>query len=67
MMNQDGLLDLLYRTSSAHGEYETTELNGVYDVAWADWYADWAIRNGLNSLIGHEFRRSRLQPCVNRP
>jgi hypothetical protein len=33
------LLDALTRAAAAHGEYETTELDGVYDQAWADWYA----------------------------
>lgn len=54
-MTQDALIDLLQRTGSAHGEYETTELNGVYDDAWADWYADWAIGKGLNNFLGTSF------------
>jgi hypothetical protein len=33
------LLDALNRAAAAHGEYESTELGGVYDQAWADWYA----------------------------
>jgi hypothetical protein len=59
-MNHDALVDLLYRTSSAHGAYETTALNGVYDESWAIWYADWAIRNGLNSLLGTKFTAADL-------
>ena len=43
------------RTGNAHGQYETTVLHGVYDLDWAPWYADWAITNGLNELIGTQF------------
>jgi len=53
-MNQP-VENLLRRTGAAHGVYETTELNGVYDEAWADWYADWALSNGINNLLGTDF------------
>jgi hypothetical protein len=46
---------LLRRTGNAHGQYETTVLHGVYDQDWAVWYADWAIKNGLNELLGTGF------------
>ena len=43
--------ELLKQTSAAHGEYETTVLNGVYDQEWAAWYARWAVEHGLNDLV----------------
>ncbi len=46
---------LLRRAGAAHGVYETTELNGVYDESWADWYADWVLANGMNNLLGTDF------------
>jgi len=30
---------LLTEPSAAHGVYEKTELNGVYDEEWSRWYA----------------------------
>ena len=47
------ITDLLLRAKHAHGIYEATELNGVYDEDWPRWYADWAIENGLAEIIGH--------------
>jgi hypothetical protein len=44
---------LLTRTSSAHGEYETSVLNGVYDDEWYIWYAQWAVEHGLNDLVAN--------------
>lgn len=52
--------ELLRRTGNAHGQYETTVLNGVYDTNWAPWYADWAIRNGLNERLGTRFDAESL-------
>ncbi len=48
---ETGIAQLLRRTGSAHGQYETTALNGVYDEDWAVWYANWAIQHGLNDLL----------------
>jgi hypothetical protein len=46
------IVQLLQRASAAHGEYETTVLNGVYDQEWPIWYAQWAVEQGLNNLVG---------------
>ncbi len=27
----------------------------MYDEAWADWYANWALANGMNNLLGTSF------------
>ncbi len=43
---------LLLETEGAHGLYETAELNGVYDEAWARWYAEYAVDHGLGDLLG---------------
>jgi hypothetical protein len=55
-----GIAQLLRRTGSARGQYETTVLNGVYDENWASWYADWAIKHGLNDLMGTAFHADDL-------
>ena len=43
--------DLLVRAERAHGAYEATELNGVYDAEWPRWYATWAVENGINEML----------------
>ncbi len=45
------LIELLSRTGNAHGEYEETELNGVYDQNWPEWYAAYAVQHGLNEIV----------------
>ena len=44
---------LLLQTEQAHGTYETTELNGVYDQDWPRWYAAYAVEHGIGALVGH--------------
>lgn len=44
---------LLEQVGQAHGQYEATELHGVYDQAWARWYAGHAVEQGISALIGH--------------
>lgn len=34
------LLELLTAAAAAHGIHEETELGGVYDENWPEWYAD---------------------------
>jgi hypothetical protein len=43
---------LLTETEAAHGGYEATELNGVYDQEWATWYATYAVDHGIGKLVG---------------
>ena len=45
---------LLERAKAAHGEYERTELNGVYDQDWPRWYASFMVGEGLGSLLGRD-------------
>jgi hypothetical protein len=49
---QRRLSALLSQAGSAHGEYETRELNGVYDQNWPDWYATFLVQHGLADLLG---------------
>lgn len=44
---------LLDRAGQAHSQYEQAELNGVYDQAWAAWYAAYVVEHGLGALLGH--------------
>lgn len=43
---------LLAQAKAAHAEYERTELNGVYDEDWAQWYAAFIAAYGLADLVG---------------
>jgi hypothetical protein len=45
---------LLAETETAHGAYETTELNGVYDQEWPRWYAAYAVEHGIGEFLGHD-------------
>jgi hypothetical protein len=51
---------LLGRAQQAHGAYETTELDGVYDQDWPRWYAAYAVENGIGALVGHAVTTDRL-------
>jgi hypothetical protein len=44
--------DLLSRAKKAHGLYETEVLGGVYDEAWAAWYAQYLNGNSLRDVLG---------------
>lgn len=43
--------ELLKQASGAHFEYETTELHGVYDQQWAEWYAQHLVNHGVNNVL----------------
>ena len=43
---------LLVETMEAHGAFEATELNGVYDQDWPRWYAAYAVDHGIGALVG---------------
>jgi hypothetical protein len=51
---------LLSKTEQAHGTFETTELNGVYDQEWPRWYAVYAVEHGIGALVGHLVTIDRL-------
>ena len=48
----DEIAMLLTRAGEAHGVYEETVLNGVYDMEWAAWYAKFLVENGIGDLLG---------------
>ena len=52
--------DLLVETEHAHGAFETTELNGVYDQEWPRWYAAYAVEHGIGALVGHAVTADQL-------
>lgn len=51
---------LLTEAEAAHGVYEATELGGVYDREWAEWYATYAIEHGIGELVGRPVTAGRL-------
>lgn len=52
--------DLLLRTENAHGQYEETELNGVYDQNWSQWYAAYLVQHGLSAIVQQEITAEQL-------
>ncbi len=50
-MNQEKVSHLLSQAGGAHHTYEQTVLNDVYDQEWPAWYAEYAIKHGLNELL----------------
>jgi hypothetical protein len=51
---------LLSEAEQAHGVFETTELNGVYDQEWPRWYAVYAVEHGIGALVGKLVTIDRL-------
>jgi len=51
---------LLAETEAAHGAYETTELNGVYDEDWPRWYAEYAVNHGIGAFLGRAVSADEL-------
>ena len=43
---------LLKDAEAAHAVYERDDLGGVYDEAWAAWYAQYAVEHGLGAVLG---------------
>jgi 4a-hydroxytetrahydrobiopterin dehydratase len=50
----DALNALLVQAEQAHGAFEATELNGIYDQVWAGWYARFAVEHGIGALLGRD-------------
>ena len=51
---------LLVEAERAHGVYEGTELNGVYDQDWPRWYAAYAVEHGISALVEHDIPTEQL-------
>lgn len=56
----EAITELLTRAEAAHGQYELTELNGVYDREWARWYAAYAVEHGIGQRFGLDVTVDRL-------
>ncbi len=48
----DAIRALLLEAEEAHGNYEMTALEGVYDEEWPRWYAEYLVEHGLGDLTG---------------
>ena len=48
----EALTALLAEAGAAHGRFEETELEGVYDQEWPLWYAAYAVEHGIGVLVG---------------
>jgi hypothetical protein len=60
------VIALLAQAEAAHGTYEATELNGVYDQEWAHWYAAYAVEHDIGGLIGHAVATDELARLLAR-
>ena len=49
--SESAVAALLREAEAAHGEYETTVLDGVRDEEWAEWYAAYLLDHGLEDLL----------------
>jgi hypothetical protein len=56
----DAVAALLSQAEQAHGTYEATELNGVYDQGWPTWYAAYAVEHGIGELVGRDLPADQL-------
>ena len=56
----EALASLLTEAEAAHGVYETTELDGVYDQAWPSWYAAYAVEHGIGDVLGQAVTTDQL-------
>jgi hypothetical protein len=56
----DAIKTLLDEAEQAHGVYETTELNGVYDQDWPRWYAAYAVEHGIGAVVGKDVSADNL-------
>lgn len=63
---QAAIEHLLRAAEAAHGEYERAELGGVYDQRWADWYAQWLVDHGYNTLVDVAIEAEGLSALLDR-
>jgi hypothetical protein len=62
----DAIAALLGEAEAAHGVYETTQLDGVYDARWPAWYAAYAVDHGLAGILGHAVTAEDLAAFLTR-
>lgn len=51
---------VLRATEAAHGVYEATELGGVYDEVWPQWYAEYAVDHGIGEAMARPINATEL-------
>ena len=51
---------LLTEVEAAHGVYESSELDWVYDQAWPSWYAEYAVEHGIGEVLGQAVTTDQL-------
>ncbi|MBW4518853.1 MAG: hypothetical protein KME16_04010 [Scytolyngbya sp. HA4215-MV1] len=56
---------LLIQAEQAHGQYEQTILNGVYDQDWSTWYANYVIEQGIEEILNRPFAGERLSQFLS--
>ena len=56
---------LLTEAEDAHGVYENDALGGVYDEAWAAWYAGYLVEHGISDLIGRSVPADELASVLS--
>jgi len=56
----EAITTLLVQSEVAHGVYERSELNGVYDEEWPRWYAAYAVEHGIGAMVGHDVTADEL-------
>jgi hypothetical protein len=59
-MDIEALDMLLAEAGAAHGRFEETALKGVYDQAWPQWYAAYAVEHGIGALVGRAVTADEL-------
>lgn len=61
----DRVESLWMQTEQAHGQYEQTILNGIYDRDWAIWYANDAIDRGIEKVLTRAISGERLSQFLS--
>lgn len=56
----DAIRGLLRQAEEAHAVFEATELDGVYDQQWPQWYAAHAVEHGIGPMLGPDVTVDRL-------
>jgi hypothetical protein len=56
---------LLIQAEQAHGQYEQTVLNGVYDQDWSIWYANYVIDQGMKKVLEMSFSGEQLSQFLS--
>lgn len=57
---------LLLQSEQAHGQYERSVLNGVYDQNWATWYAQYAIDRNIEKCLNRQLSIEQLSQFLSR-